>query len=202
MYNSEEICNALDINIEEIWNIYPYGSRIYGTNNEHSDYDYIIVYKASLLPNGSFKNNAISSEDRKIQGICYSRGGFIDAINNYDISALECISLDDDMLLKKKFDFKINRYYEKEMVKKIISKASNSFHIANEAYCYENYDQAHKGVYHALRILEFGQQIKQSQKITDFSVAINLYEKVMSDEDFSVKKYIPNRDELIAKLRS
>ena len=84
-YTAEEICTELHLDINDIWNIYPYGSRVYLSHDEYSDYDYIIVYKKSILPSGSFKDNAISSRDKEIQGSCYSRGGFLDAINNYQM---------------------------------------------------------------------------------------------------------------------
>ena len=62
-HTAEEICNKLNLDVNDIWNIYPYGSRVYGNNSEDSDYDYVIVYKKSLLPSGSFKDNAKSSDD-------------------------------------------------------------------------------------------------------------------------------------------
>ena len=90
---AEQICNSLKLDYFQVLNIYPYGSQVYGTATKDSDNDYVIVMKSSLLPSGAFKDNAISSDDRKIQGTCYSRSGFIDAINNYQIVALECIFL-------------------------------------------------------------------------------------------------------------
>ena len=66
----EEICKVLKIDYSQILNIYPYGSKIYGNGDENSDEDYVIVYKTFLLPSGSFKDNAISSEDKKIQWTC------------------------------------------------------------------------------------------------------------------------------------
>lgn len=203
-YDAETICRFLGEDPTKILNIYPYGSRVYGTYNEHSDYDFILVYKSAFLDDGSFKRNARSSEDREIQGIAYSRTGFIDAINNYDISAIECLSLDDDDIIKKVWkNFKITKYVEKEMIKKIISKASASFHIAKEAYKYDNIDQSIRGVYHTLRILDFGIQIKEHQKVVDFSTAKKYYDQMMNvdPETFRLKDYIPQRDELMAQLR-
>ena len=204
-HDTETICRLLGEDPEKILNIYPYGSRVYGTDTEHSDYDYIIVYKSAFLDDGSFKRNARSSYDREIQGIAYSRTGFIDAINNYDISALECLSLDDEDIVQKKWkNFKITKYVEKEMVKKIISKASASYHVAKEACKYDNIEQGMRGIYHMLRILDFGIQIKKHQKIVDFSTSIKYHGQVMSDdiETFRVKNYIKQRDDMIQILRS
>ena len=120
---AERICELLKLDYSKVLNIYPYGSKIYGTNDEFSDSDYVIVFKSSLLPSGAFRDNAISSDDRTVQGVCYSRSGFIDAINNYEITALECIFLPEDKVVQKKMNFAITKYNEKEFAKKIIQKA-------------------------------------------------------------------------------
>lgn len=193
-----------ELNIEdEILNIYCYGSRIYGTADENSDSDYIIVTKSAMLKSGAFKQNAISNKDRSIQGIIYSRGGFMDAINNYDISAHECLSLPEDKIIKAKWPFKVQKWDTKEMVKKIITKASNSWHTADlqakDGWIYP----AKKGIFHALRILHFGLQLKEHQKIVDFEECNFIWEdfRLIEEDDFDTRDYIKERDRLIAKLR-
>ena len=198
---AEMVLIKLMIPEEHVVNIYPYGSKVYGTADEHSDDDYIIVYKAALLPNGAFRNNAISSRDRRVQAVCYSRGGFQDAINNYEIGALECLFLPTDKVLMKKWPFKITKWDEKEMCKKIISKASASWHSANMQFKDDEVEMARKGVYHALRILELGEQLRKTQTIYDFEKAKEFKNLIMEDEDFSVVKYLKLRDEMMDKLR-
>ena len=187
-YTAEEICNSLNLDINEIWNIFPYGSQIYGTADEYSDFDYIIVYKRSILPSGSFKDNAISSSDREIQGTCYSRGGFIDAINNYQMSALECLFLPEDMIVKKTFDFKISKFDKKEFSKKVITLASSSWHNAILSYKDDNFEYVSKNIYHALRILNFGIQIKETGKIYDFGSMNIIKSKIYDDENICKPK--------------
>ena len=169
MVMPEDICSELGIDHSQVLNIYPYGSKVYGTSTEESDDDYVIVYKTSFLPSGSFRDNAISSKNRKTQGTCYSKSGFIDAINTYQISALECIFLPEDKVIQKKMNFQMPRFYPKEMAKKIISSASSSWHFATLAYKDENYEYCAKNIFHALRILDFGIQIKNFGKIVDYS---------------------------------
>jgi len=182
MYSAEKICDVLNIDHSKILNIYPYGSKIYKTDDEFSDSDFIIVFKSSLLPSGAFKDNAISSFDREVQGTCYSRSGFIDAINNYEISALECIFLPEDQIIQKKMNFGITKYNEKEFVKKIISKASSSWHFATLSYKDDNIESSIKNVFHALRILDFGIQIKKNNKIINYS-SMNVLHKEIYNED-------------------
>lgn len=198
----QHILNELEIN-EEILNIYPYGSRVYGTSDSLSDSDYIIVTKSGMLKSGGFKQNAISSKDRKIQGVLYSRSGFIDAINNYEIAALECLSLDEDQVLQKKWDFKIQKWNDKDFIKAIIIKMSASWFSADN-HSKDGYkDLAKKGLFHAIRILMFAQQLKKEQKIYDFTIANDFKKEIKSidNEIFDVRNFIPMRDKLITELK-
>jgi hypothetical protein len=185
-YTAEEICDELKINLSDILNIYPYGSRIYGTDDEYSDSDYIIVYKKSLLPSGGFKDNAISSDDYEIQGTCYSRGGFIDAINNYQISALECIFLPEDMIIKNTMEFKMTKFYKKDFVKKIITVASASAHHGKLSYKDDDIDNSKKNMYHAIRILMFGLQIKEHGRIIDYTSTNEIKMELENDVDYEI----------------
>lgn len=179
---AEEICKELRIDYNNVLNIYMFGSKVYLTDNEYSDSDYVIVYKSSLLPSGSFKDNAITSNDGEIQGVCYSRSGFIDAINNYEITALECIFLPEDKIVQKKMNFAITKFDQKEFSKKIISKASSSWHFATLANKDNNVVSCAKNVYHALRILDFGLQIKEHNKIINYSSMNELQTKIYNAE--------------------
>lgn len=196
------ILSELNINEADILNVYPYGSRVYGTQREDSDYDFIIVYKSSMLPDGSFRSNAISSQDKNVQAICYGRGGFIDSINNYYMPALESLST---MPLKKKLSFQMSKYYEKEMIKKVITQASNSWFLADKLWEIHEapgmMDRMKKGIWHSIRILKFGLQIKGHQEIVDFQAANEDLETFMTDEDFSPRKYLEFRDSLMLEFK-
>jgi hypothetical protein len=202
MNRAEEICKALKIDYNQILNIYPYGSRVYGSINEFSDEDFIIVYKASLLPSGAFKDNAISSEDREIQGTCFSRGGFIDALNNYQIVALECTFLPEDKIVQKKMNFPLRQLDKKVMANKLITTASASWHNAILSHKDNNILYAKKNIYHALRILEFGIQIKKFDKIVDYSV-MNDFKRELDFRaaDFHVSSFFPRFTELCEILK-
>ena len=206
MYTPEYICKELNFDIDDIWNIYPYGSKVYGTNREDSDDDYIIVFKTSLLRSGSFKDNAVSNHSKSIQGTPYSKGGFIDAINNYMMPALEAISLDDDQIIKKKFNFKINKFYEKELIKKVITQSSNSWHIADKRWVIEKDSEeislvVKKGIWHAIRILIFGIQMKKYQKIMVFDEANHLFKEIVDDINFKPSNFLYLRDNYIEMLK-
>ena len=190
MKSAEEICQALRIDYSQILNIYPYGSQVYGAVNEFSDEDFVIVYKTSLLPSGAFKDNSISSENKEIQGTCYSRSGFIDAINNYQITALECLFLPEEKIVQKKMTFKMSKFDKKELAKKIITIASASWHNAILSHADNNILFAKKNIYHALRILDFGIQIKNHEKIVDYGSMNNFKRELdIINPNFHVKNY-------------
>lgn len=203
-HTAEEIISKLGIQ-EEILCIYSYGSQVYGTASKYSDHDYIIVAKNSMLNSGAFKNNAISSSDYTIQGTLYSRGGFQDAINNYSMPAMECLSLVQDDVLLRKWPFKVQKWDSKEMIDKVIQQASASRHIADKQAKTsdgEFKDRAKRGMFHAIRILMFGLQLKEHQKIVDFSAANELHSEMMSieDEDFDTRDWYKLFDELSSEL--
>jgi hypothetical protein len=198
----EEILNELKIT-EEVIAIYPYGSHVYGSAKEGSDVDYIIVTKGAFLKSGAFKQNAISSEDRKIQGVLYSRSGFIDALNNYEIGAMECLFLDPSVVVLSKWPFKLQKWDEKEMVSKIIQKASASWYIGSQQSTDGFKAIAKKGIFHALRILMFGVQLKENKKIVDYAEANELKKEFdkLPEDMFDDRMYLSLRDELMTKLK-
>lgn len=207
-YDYNTVIKELNIT-EDVIAIIPYGSQVYGTALSNSDSDFIIITKGAFLKNGSFKNNAISNKDRSIQGVLYSRSGFINAIENYDISILECLSLGidrylycDDFFIKLLVN-KTFKYDKKEFVNKIIQKASSSFYLASEKNKIGYTDLAKKGVFHTLRILNFGLQYKKYGKIINFSEKNELYFQIKSifPDDFDVRNYTKEFNNLINELR-
>lgn len=198
---AEDILRELKID-EDVVNIYPYGSHVYGNATDDSDRDYVIVTKSSMLSSGAFKENAISNRNFTIQGILYSRSGFMDALNNYDITALECIFLDDSLVIQKKWPFKLSNIDNKVLAKKLISKASMSLYSARNFKKRDNIIKAKKGTYHAIRILVFGNQIKEHGRIIDYSACNNIKRSIDETEDFHIRNYNEIIEELTEKLKS
>ena len=203
MFEPEEILNHFDIPIDDVLCIYPYGSRIYGCVTETSDHDWVIVYRSSLLPNGAFRNNAISSEDRSHQAICYSRTGFINAINTYDMTALECMFIPEEVIPLKKMNFSIKKWEKKAMVNAIISKMSSSWYIAIKNKK-KDVLKCKKNVYHSLRMLRFALQMLDKEKIYDYSECNELKKEIFNtpDENFRMYKYLDRRDIWINLLKT
>lgn len=203
-YTEEEILDKLRVNLD-VLSIFPYGSRVYGNASEFSDHDYVIVAKSSMLPDGSFKQNARSSADYLLQGTLYSRGGFQNDIDNYMMPAMECMSLDEDDIIKKSSFFKIRKWSEKDMVKSVIKQASGSRHIADKQCKSDNRDRAQRGMFHAIRILHFGLQLKEHHKIVDFSECNKLHDRMVRElepEDFDSRDWYDMFNKVKKELES
>lgn len=199
-FSPKEILDKFDIALSDILCVYPYGSRVYGNHVDDSDHDWVIVYRSSLLPSGAFRDNAISSDHLKThQAVCYSRSGFRNAIDIYDIVALECIFLPNGFALMENMKFPIRKWVPREMASAIITKASASWHLAK---MYSDDDERTKrNVYHALRILKFGEQMAETGRITDFSSTNDLKRQIMDDNDFHRDKYLSLFNDASALVR-
>ena len=99
-------------------------------------------------------------------------------------------------------NFGITKYNEKELAKKIISKASSSWHFAQLAFKDDNIESSMKNVFHSLRILDFGIQIKEHQKIVDYSTMNDIKNKIENDENFNPFNYYKEFMELSEKIKN
>lgn len=152
---------------EPILMTYPYGSRVYGSNREDSDHDFIIVVESD--DEISYNVN-YSTTDFTV----YSKTLFIKKIKEHHIDVLECI-------FQKKNDpfvkyFKLN----KEKLRRSISGvSSNSFVKCKKKLAQGDYLIGKKSLFHSLRILGFGTQIALSGRIIDYSAYNHYLDKIM-----------------------
>ena len=86
---------------------------------------------------------------------------------------------------------KERKFDVKEMVKKVIQKASSSRHIADQQAQTGYMERAKRGMFHALRILSFGLQLKEHGKIVDFGACNEMYYKFKSvdPDEFDTRDY-------------
>jgi hypothetical protein len=89
------------------------------------------------------------------------------------------------------------------MVSKIIQKASASWHIGSQQSKDGFKAIAKKGIFHALRILMFGVQLKENKKIVDYAEANELKKEFdkLPEDMFDDRMYLSLRDELMTKLK-
>lgn len=153
--------------------IYMYGSHVYNTNNEKSDKDLIVVVNnKEEFKFDDFKEYEIS---------LYSKEEFIEMINKHQISALECLFLEDKKILKDyQWEFNLN---VSTLRTSISQNSSNSWVKAKKKLTIEkdyNPYVGKKSAWHSIRMLEFGIQIAKYGKIINYEVSNELLPKIMN----------------------
>lgn len=148
---------VINLDDENILNVYRFGSRVYGSNTENSDSDYIIVAKEFY-------------DSQDINKHVYTEKQFQELLNNHDIQALECYFAPSWAIPKhtKRFDFELNKSKLRVSISTI---ASNSWVKGKKKLIVTgDYDVnlAIKSIFHSLRIINFGIQIATEGVIFDY----------------------------------
>jgi hypothetical protein len=188
MYTLEEIAKHLKVPVGHIKNCYLYGSRVYSTHNSKSDYDYIII-----MDEVDDKVDGLASSDGMLNATIYSVEAFVNDIKKHEISALECLFLSSDKVVKKEIDFTFNLDLTALRIA-ISSKVSNSWVKAKKKLIVaEDYNPlvAKKSVFHVFRILNFGVQIAKTGKIYDYTAANDYWNDISKlPNDWNILKEV------------
>lgn len=186
----ELILKDFKLEDSDVLNIYPYGSRVYGTAHPyHSDYDFIIVVK-----DGIQDRDSLESTLHNLNATIYSESSFKEKIKQHTISVMECVSLPTPQLVKHSvtypFDINLSTLRESISTKSSHSwvKAKKKFEVPQDRNVYI----AKKSLFHSLRILDFGMQLAKEKRITDFHSCVNLWQEIISNpcEDWAPYKGI------------
>ena len=172
MINTTDIIKAAGLHPKRVHNIYLFGSRVYGTADEMSDWDIVIV------ANNSVEAIEVKSDLYNIH--IYTPKKFQEDLDWHMPKNLECYfapdwaKLKEDIEFDLKLDLKKLRHATSHVSSNSWVKAKKKLTIADE------YNIGVKSLYHSLRIPMFSSQIIQSGKITDFSCANFIWDKIMS----------------------
>ncbi len=162
-----------------ILNLYVYGSQVYGTVNSQSDFDFIcIIQDSSFLENKEY----IAKLEKFGDFNFFTANEFDNLVKQHEITALECLFLDSQFILKEKqsFSFDLNL---PQLRHAISSKSSNSWVKSKKKFIVEedfNPYIGKKSAFHSLRILNFGTQIAKYQRILNYSSANNYFDDIMN----------------------
>jgi len=190
----------MDLNSKNVLNIYQYGSLAYNCKGKNSDNDYIVVVS----------DNSVHPEQLKIDNndySFYSEFMFREMIQRHEISALECLFLDPQFIVKEtvKFEFTLDLNQLRESISQ---KSSNSFVKAKKKLIVKkDYDPyvGKKSLFHSLRIILFGIQIAQWGKITNYEAANIYYDDIVKSEivewEYFKNKYQPIYNNLKTEFR-
>lgn len=169
-------------NNDKIYAIYKYGSRVYGTIHEKSDYDFIVVADKEFITNTSIPHSDINT--------C-SLEDFQCNLDNNEIWALECV-FSTPIYSKHKFNVVIDIQKLRVAVSR---NSSQTFNKAKKKFL-SPYDKdgelirGKKALFHSLRVLVFGIQIAKHQKIIDYQEANHYFTEIMHNYSDKWEDYI------------
>lgn len=171
----QNIKNVLNSN-DNIVAMYDYGSTVYGTRNEKSDRDVIMIVN----------DKEASCNQQELAPFLdvnvYSRQEFEELVKKHEVTALECLALTDDLIWKKPAQPWHFELHLPELRQSLSAKSSNSWVKAKKKFIVEQ-DYApyigQKSAWHAIRIMEFGYQIATKGKIEDFTAVNHLLPEIL-----------------------
>lgn len=165
------------IDIDKVKNVYFYGSHNYGTDNENSDMDYIIVYDQDIDVSNTLYTKM---HDHELNATLISPKHFQKMIDEQRIDALECLFTIEDWKYETiNYDFVLDL----EQLRRSISAVSSNSFVKCKKKLEQNDDYiGKKSLFHSLRIVDFGIQIANEGKIVSFKKP---YSKNLSYETYS-----------------
>ncbi len=176
-----------------------FGSNVYGTSNEHSDVDVVIVTKSKSI------DMTINNVDYQI----LSEQDFINKLNLHQIMPLETFFLPSDKIIYEQEGYRASLNFvisTKTLRHSLSQTASNSFVKCKKKLTMEqDLDYVGlKSLYHSLRILTFGIDMAKHGRITNYSACNDLYHEIISSEpnwDKLKEKYQPIYNALSTEFR-
>jgi hypothetical protein len=183
-----QILDDFKLEDSNVLNVYPYGSRIYRTNTPTSDYDFVVVCKTVVT-----ESDRLDSKDNPISITIYSQESFQNKVNENKISLLECVFCPEEKILKQsaKPNFKLDKaklrvsISEKcskdwNQAKKRFSDSQGINPVTGEKYTRKVYE-GKKSLFHCFRMIDFGTQIINGGKISNFASCNDLWEEIYTN---------------------
>lgn len=181
---------------------FQYGSRIYGTFSEKSDYDFIYVVNDDMIQD---LDDQYQFHDENIS--VYGLSKFQEMLDSHHIAALECYFLPKDFIYhcNHRFQFKLDLA---KLRKSISEKTSHSWVKAKKKFKIEddrNIYVAKKSLFHSMRIIDFGTQIAKSGRIENYHSCIELWNEIKNNpseiwKDYEIK-YKSKFNEMMSEFR-
>lgn len=167
----DDIIRNSGIHPSRVFNVYIFGSRVYKTSSNESDWDIIMV-----------ANNSVESTEirRGLYNIhVYTPDKFKADLDWHRINNLECIYAPDWAKLKEtiKYDYFV---IEPKKLRHAISHISSNSWVKckKKLTVADDYYTGIKSLFHSIRIPMFAIQIMQHGRITDFSCANHIWDKL------------------------
>lgn len=171
--DKDEIISKIGIHPLRVKNIYVFGSRVYGTYSDTSDWD-IVVVGSSMNEHTEFK----PSETDGLNVHLVTPDFFIKNLNRHEMHYLECIYSPEEFK-NEKIDylnsFKLNIDKLKNMS---YGESFKAWKTAKSFMEDGDYYRGKKSLFHGIRILDFAIQISTHNKIVDFASSNDFWDEI------------------------
>jgi predicted nucleotidyltransferase len=163
----EKIKQELDKQKIQYKAIYLYGSQVYGTSTESSDWDFLVItFEKHKLNEDAFKYDKINSLTFETEE------AFLNKLLEHDIRSLECIMSQPKYKMEvSEWQYKIDQFTLNliKLRQNVSAKSSNSWVKAKKKIEVESEEYiGQKSLFHSLRMLDFAIQIASHKKIQNF----------------------------------
>jgi predicted nucleotidyltransferase len=196
MVDLKEILDVAKIHPKRAISAYVYGSRIYGTYTDESDWD------ISLIAKNSVESIEIKSDKYNIH--IYTLDRWIKDLEWHNPKCLECHFAPENAILLEEHRHKL--ILELPKLRHAISHtSSNSWVKARKKIESGEYKIGIKSLFHSIRIPMFGSQIAKNSRIDDFSCANKLWKDLCSEEwdwESLDKEYHQMRNNVMSNFRN
>jgi predicted nucleotidyltransferase len=174
----DEVLSILEekkINKSDILDIILVGSRLYNTNTDISDYDYIVITKREyngLSINKSNKNITI-----------FSKESYEKCLEEQKMLCLE------SFFAERKFKYKNYNHFIYKLNEKLLieSTRKNTIETLKKAVRTNDYNLAKKRFFHAIRINSYKDQILNCGEIHNFRENFAIWNELKKNYDNSLK---------------
>lgn len=193
------ITELINLHPLKVRNIYIFGSRVYGTHTEESDFD-VMVTACQMM-----KHIEIKDPEYNIHIVTPDH--FEEELNRHDIHNLECIFAPDWAILQNKNDYRVKFKLDLGKLQRYVHNQSfNSWNKGKDHILDDDVEYGLKSVFHSLRMLMFANQIATHSKIINFSEANDLHKELFNGEEYEWKyykdKYLPFKIYLENQLKT
>jgi predicted nucleotidyltransferase len=179
-----DIIEVAGIHPSRVFNVYIFGSQVYGTNDRESDWDIIMVANNSVeaveLNKTVSDKYSLDNKYIKYNIHVYTPDRFQKDLDWHRMNNLECIFAPEWAKLKEEKEFKFELNLAK--LRHATSHVSSNSWVKCKKKLKDEYRTAIKSFYHSIRIPMFATQIARSGRITDFSIANFIWNRLIFNE--------------------
>jgi hypothetical protein len=182
----ELVVKALQLDSEKIQAIYQFGSRLYQSHTENSDYDLFIIYDDSV-------DSIIESTEYNISGHLLCVKKFKESLDSHNAVITPMLWIDKQFIIFENdelFNIRKSFMIDLKKLERGYLREENICLLKSKRLYSSDKKKSLKNLVHGIRYLMFALQISKNGKIDDYTVANSYYQKMISLEFDSWQEYM------------